>query len=242
VNFGSYDGLAAIAIPNSEMNAILRGFVDRVDTWNQNGCTYFRVVDYKTGKKDFDYCDVFNGVGLQMLLYMFALKHSGTDLLGNNPVAAGVQYFPARVPYISTDGRMEESETELLRENQWKRKGLLLYDEEVLKAMEPDESYNRLSCKRKKDGTLTGDLAERDQLKLLEKYIFSYLAGMVEDIASGNIEANPYTRGSSHNACTYCPYGSICHKDTVENRRNYKIMSAQRFWEEVEKEMNHRGR
>jgi len=242
VNFGSYDGLAAIAIPNSEMNAILRGFVDRVDTWNQNGCTYFRVVDYKTGKKDFDYCDVFNGVGLQMLLYMFALKHSGTDLLGNNPVAAGVQYFPARVPYISTDGRMEESETELLRENQWKRKGLLLYDEEVLKAMEPDESYNRLSWKRKKDGTLTGDLAERDQLKLLEKYIFSYLAGMVEDIASGNIEANPYTRGSSHNACTYCPYGSICHKDTVENRRNYKIMSAQRFWEEVEKEMNHRGR
>ena len=61
---------------------------------------------------------------------------------------------------------------------------------------------------------------------------------MVDDIASGNITPNPYTRGSSHNACRFCPYGSVCHAPTVEERRNYKMMSAQRFWEEVEKEMS----
>ena len=77
VNFGSAEGLPPIAIPTGEMNAILRGLVDRVDTWQSGGNSYYRVVDYKTGTKDFDYCDVFNGVGLQMLLYMFALKHSG---------------------------------------------------------------------------------------------------------------------------------------------------------------------
>lgn len=242
VNFGGNGGLPPIAIPNAEMNAILRGFVDRVDTWEQTGCTYFRVVDYKTGKKDFDYCDVFNGVGLQMLLYMFALKHSGEDLLGDHPIAAGVQYFPARAPYISSDGRLDDVEAELEREGQWKRKGLLLQDEAVLHAMEPDDTFTRLCCKMKKDGTLSGDLADRDQLRLLERYIFRYLAGMVEDIASGNIEPNPYTRGAAHNACTFCPYGSICHKDTVEGRRNYKTMSSQRFWEEIEKEMNHHGR
>jgi ATP-dependent helicase/nuclease subunit B len=59
---------------------------------------------------------------------------------------------------------------------------------------------------------------------------------MAEDIASGNVTANPYTRGTSHNACTFCPYGAICHEDTVEGRRNYKTMTAQRFWEEIEKE------
>ncbi len=93
----------------------------------------------------------------------------------------------------------------------------------------------------KKDGTLSGDLADRDQMKLLEGYIFRYLGKLVEDIASGNVTPNPYTRGSRHNACAFCPYGSICHQATVEGRRNYKTMSAQRFWEEVEKEMKHHG-
>ena len=71
--------------------------------------------------------------------------------------------------------------------------------------------------------------------------MFRYLSKMVEDIASGNVAPNPYQRGSSHNACTFCPYGSVCHKDTVEGRRNYKAMSAQRFWEEIEKEEKSHG-
>ena len=242
VNFGSADGLPPIAIPNSAMNAILRGFVDRVDTWASGGSSYYRVVDYKTGRKDFDYCDVFNGVGLQMLLYMFALKHSGEDLLGDNPVAAGVQYFPARAPYLPSDGRLEAEDAEKVRQTQWKRKGLLLRDEAVLHAMEPGDSFQRLSCTMKKDGTLSGDLADREQLKLLEGYVFRVLARMVEDIASGNVEPNPYTRGSSHDACAFCPYGAICHKDTVEGRRNYQAMKEDRFWDEIRKEMERHGR
>ena len=242
VNFGGTDALPPIALPNSSMNALLRGFVDRVDTWNYCGNTYYRVVDYKTGKKEFDYCDVFNGVGLQMLLYLFALRDSGDEMLGDRPIPAGVQYFPARAPYISADGKLTEEEAEQERGSLWKRRGLLLQDETVLQAMEPGETPRRMCYTVKKDGTLSGDLADRDQLKLLERYIFSYLGKMVEDIASGNVEANPYTRGSSHNACAFCPYGSICHEKHVEGRRNYQAMKPQRFWEEVEKEMKNHGR
>lgn len=241
VNFGSADGLPPIVIPNKSMNAILRGFVDRVDTWHTAGSSYYRVVDYKTGKKDFDYCDVFNGVGLQMLLYMFAMRNSGDEMLGDHPVPAGVQYFPARAPYISSDGKLEEDAAEKARRSQWKRRGLLLRDESVLQAMEPGENPERLCYSVKKDGSLAGDLADRDQLKQLEGYVFRILARMVEDIASGNVEPNPYTRGSSHSACAFCPYGNICHEATVEGRRNYKTMTAQRFWEEIGKEMSHHG-
>ena len=242
VGFGCEEGLPAIAIPNGGMHAILRGFVDRVDVWNNGYTNYFRVVDYKTGKKDFDYCDVFNGVGLQMLLYMFALKHSGVDLLGEDAAAAGVQYFPARAPYLSSDGKLSAEEAEKLRQKEWKRRGLLLHDEAVLEAMESGDDFARLCCSRKKDGSIVGDLADREQLNLLEGYLFRILARMVEDIASGNVEPNPYTRGTSHNACSFCPYGSICHKDTVEGRRNYKRMEADRFWDEIGKEMKDHGR
>ena len=241
VNFGADGGLPPIAIPNGGMNAILRGFVDRVDTWKLGGGCYYRVVDYKTGKKDFDYCDVFNGVGLQMLLYLFALRDSGADMLGDHPVPAGVQYFPARAPYLPSDGRLSREEAEQARKAQWKRKGLLLAQEDVLQAMEPGDSPQRMCYSVRKDGTLSGDLADRDQLKLLEDYVFHILAETVEDIASGNVEPNPYTRGTSHNACAFCPYGAVCHDQTVRGRRNYKAMNAQRFWEEIGKEMKRHG-
>ena len=234
------DSLPPIVIPNSQMDAILRGFVDRVDVWQSPGSKYYRVVDYKTGKKDFDYCDVFNGVGLQMLLYLFALQESGGQLLGENPIPAGVQYFPARVPYLLTEGAPEPEEMEIERRKLWKRQGLLLNDEAVLQAMEPGEEPKRLPIKLKK-GVLTGDLADREQLKLLKGFVFRVLAGLVEDIASGNVEPNPYTRGSAHDACRFCPYGSICHSANVAGRRNYKMMTAQRFWEEVEMEMKKHG-
>ena len=241
VNFGSAGGLPPIAINGSTMNAILRGFVDRVDTWKQHGNDYYRVIDYKTGKKDFDYCDGFNGVGLQLLLYLFALQECGGAVVGDRPIPAGVQYFPARAPYVNADGRMTEEELEKLRLKDLKRKGLLLSDEEVLQAMEPGENPQRLSYSVKKDGSLSGDLADREQLKLLKAYLQRILGKMVDEIASGNVEPNPYTRGSSHSACTFCPYGAVCHEAEVEGRRNYKTMTAQRFWDEIGKEMGSNG-
>ena len=240
LRFGGEDGLAAIDISGRTMGAQLQGVVDRVDVWQSPGSLYYRVVDYKTGKKEFDYCDVFNGIGLQMLLYLFALEHNGRSLLGDQAVPAGVQYFPARVPYISADGKYEDTDKE--RQKNWKRSGLLLQDEAVLRAMEPAETPARLPFSLEKDGTLAGDLADRQQLRLLERYVFRVLETMVEDIASGDVTPNPYTRGSSHNACSFCPYGPVCHPDTVTGRRNYQAMKAQRFWEEIEKEMSTGGR
>ena len=241
VNFGSGEGLPPIAFRGRDMSAILRGFVDRVDTWVQGKTSYYRIVDYKTGRKDFDYCDVFNGVGLQMLLYLFALQESGNGVVGDNPIPAGVQYFPARAPYVSADGRLTEEDAKQQRGKDWKRKGLLLKDEQVLLAMEPSENPKRLCYTTRKDGTLVGDLADRDQLKQLKAYVFKVLGKMVDEIASGNVEANPYTRGTSHSACDYCPYGAVCHKDHVEGRRNYKTMKPERFWEEIGKELGTNG-
>jgi len=241
VAFGEGQKLAAIPIDGNAMPAQLRGFVDRVDAWQEDGRNYYRVVDYKTGRKDFDYCDVLNGLGLQMLLYLFALQQQGEELLGQSPIPAGVQYFPARVPVLSTDGELTDEEAAKERLSAWKRKGLILGDDDVLFAMENSDNPVRLSCKRKKDGTVTGDIATKEQFRLLSRYVFHLLGKMVDEIASGNVDPNPYTRGSSYNACRFCPYGAVCHSATVEDRRNYKTVSSQRFWEEIGKEMESHG-
>ena len=241
VAFGDGQKLTAIPIDGKNMPAQLRGFVDRVDTWQEEGRNYYRVVDYKTGKKDFDYCDILNGLGLQMLLYLFALQQQGEVLLGKHPIPAGVQYFPARVPIISADGALSDEEAIEERQSQWKRKGLILGDDDVLFAMENSDSPTRLSCKRKKDGTISGDIASKEQFQLLSRYVFHLLGKMADEIASGDVTPNPYTRGSAHNACRFCPYGAVCHSATVEGRRNYQTVSSQRFWEEIKKEMDNHG-
>ncbi len=234
LRFGDDGQKEAIDIHSGAIPAALIGFVDRVDVWKEKGRHYFRVVDYKTGKKDFDYCDIFNGVGLQMLLYLFALEQ------GDFGIGAGVQYFPARVPLINVDGKLTPEEAQQRRQKEWKRKGLLLDDEQVLDAMDP-EDWQRLCAEKDSAGNIVGDVADRGQMKLLHRYLVALIGRLVDDIASGNVQANPYTRGSSYNACTFCPYGSICHEEHVQMRRNYKAMKSQRFWEEVTKEVNRHG-
>lgn len=134
-----------------------------------------------------------------------------------------------------------QEEAEKLRLKEKRRKGLLLDDETVLQAMEPGEQPQRLSYTVRKDGSRTGDLASREQLGILKDYVYRVLRNLVNDIASGNVTPNPYTRGTSHNACAFCPYGAVCHQNEVEGRRNYKTMTAQRFWEEIGKEVGDRG-
>lgn len=241
VAFGDDGQIGAIQIPGHDLNAQLRGYVDRVDRWKENQINYFKVVDYKTGKKDFDYCDVFNGLGLQMLLYLFALEDDGVRLLGDRPTAAGVQYFPARAPYILVDGIQDTALISESRERAWKRKGLLLQNEDVLRAMDTDSTSCRLCYAVKKDGSLSGDLANTAQFKMLRAYVFMLLGKIVDEIASGCIDPNPYTRGSNDNACRFCPYGPVCHPASVEGRRNYKTMTAQQFWDDVEKAVNNNG-
>lgn len=233
LNFGNGGRMAAVDLRTSAMKAMLHGKVDRVDIYKKDGKNYFRVVDYKTGKKDFDYCDILSGIGLQMLLYLFALEQGGEDIVGEEPCAAGVQYFPAKAPIITADGRLSDEEAKAARKAEWKRRGLLLKDDAVLAAMDT-EDMGRLSCKRLKDGTLTGDLADRRQMGLLRQYIFTLLGEMVDEIASGNVTPNPYSRGDNYNCCSYCPFGAVCHKATVADRRNYKAVDAKQFWNAVE--------
>ena len=242
VGFGPDEKMMPITIPGGRIDAWMRGYVDRVDVWEENGQTYFRVVDYKTGKKDFDYCVVFNGIGLQMLLYMFALESGGDSLLMQNAKPAGVQYFPARVPVVNADNILSDDEALAFRIKEWKRKGLLLNDPDVLSAMDTTDKKERLCCSVNRSGELVGDIASAEQFRQLKEYIFLLLRNMVDSIASGDVAPNPYTRGTSHNPCTYCPYGAVCHPENVPGRRNYKAMSSKEFWNAIGEEMKGNGR
>ena len=233
VSFGEDGLLPWIQVPSASMKAALQGKIDRVDAWQGPGSPYFRVVDYKTGRKSFDLCDVTQGVGLQMLLYLFALEHSGDAFFGKRCYPAGVEYFPARAPYLSVKGDMDAPEVEKKRRKEWQRSGMLLDDSQILEAMEPENGEKKV----------LQDIfrADREQLRKLESYVFGLLTGTVNDIASGDVTPNPYTRGTAFDPCTFCPYGPVCHPEQNAQRRNFERINEARFWETVGKEEEHHG-
>ena len=225
----------AVHIHGKTASADMSGFVDRVDRFDApDGRSYVRVVDYKTGSKDFDYTDVLNGIGLQMLIYLFALEQRGTALLGTKVEGAGVLYFPAKVDVLSNVTRLSPEEAEKKRRDAFRRKGLVLDDERIRQAMEPAQTPVYLPCKTDRSGKRAYS-ADRAQLKALERFVYDKLAEMTDEIFAGDVTPNPYRRGE-HSPCNYCEYAAVCHKAGGQiAERNLRQTGEERFWQEVER-------
>ena len=220
------------------------GVVDRVDLYTgSDGKTYLRVVDYKTGHKDFDYTDILSGMGMQMLIYLFALTREAARYYGKKLEPAGVLYFPARYDVELTKGRLDPEEAEKQRRRKFRRKGLLLDSEEILQAMEPGEEPIYLPYRiSKKTGARSGDLADPAHLTLVEHHVRRALGELADSLCSGTISPDPFWRGEEHNACRWCPYREVCRVDSGEiPLRRLRAVSREEFWRSLEKEEENNG-
>lgn len=235
VKFGTGGALEAITVVGKRASATLEGFVDRVDIYRNGSVSYVRVVDYKTGKKDFDLTDILNGIGLQMLIYLFALEKGGRKAFGQDLTAGGVLYFPARFELQSNTRKPTEEEIKKARQKERKRKGLVRNDPIVLSAMQSGDDPYYMPFSYKKDGTPSGSLMTTEQLSNLRRYVMQALQTITDEIASGQLQPNPYWRDETKNACKYCAYKSICHlnADAVKKKLR-KTVKEEQFWKEVE--------
>ncbi len=213
------------------------GIADRVDGWVHNGRLYLRVVDYKTGRKSFSLSDVYYGLGMQMLLYLFALSGAGKERYGLETIPAGVLYIPARDALVTAEREPTDEEIAKKRGEALRRSGLLLDDADVLHAMEHGESPVRIPVKWK-DGAPSGTaLASAEQLGLLARRVEETLRAMAGEIRSGSIQADPCYKNARDNACLWCDYVHACRfsdGDGGDERRYLPALKATRVWELLE--------
>lgn len=240
LGFGRDKDLPPVELEQDGVTVSVTGFVDRVDGWLHEDKLYLRVVDYKTGSKSFDLTEVQNGMGLQMLLYLFTLRQKGEELYGREIVPAGVLYLPARDVTVSGSRGMSEEERRKLIDKQLRRKGLVLDDPEVLSAMEQpgEEGIRFLPVKLNKSGALSGDgLVSARRFARLERHVDRVLRDICRELAAGNIAADPFWRGPDKNACRYCDYAAACHFEEGRGgdcRRWLSGVSAEEFWQSIE--------
>ena len=105
------------------------GKIDRVDACREGGKTWLRVVDYKTGSKEFLLEDVRRGLNCQMLVYLFTLVRNAGDKF-ENPAPAGVLYLMAD-PAPARGDRAEAAQG-----LDYKVEGVVVGEPEVLSAMD----------------------------------------------------------------------------------------------------------
>lgn len=236
LDFSRAGDLPPAVVENGGESVTVNGKVDRVDGWINGGKLYVRVVDYKTGLKEFSLSDVLSGLGLQMLIYLFVLEKEGRARYGKEVVPAGVLYMPARDVVLSMDRSSSDGEIEKERLKRLKRKGLILGDREVIEAMEHGASPQYIPVKFSRDGVPAGDsIASIEAFGALSRHIDKILLDMGRGLRGGNIAADPYFKNSLDNACAYCDYYEACHfgEDKGDRRRYLSRLSAPEAWKKI---------
>ncbi|HNW04916.1 MAG TPA: PD-(D/E)XK nuclease family protein [Oscillospiraceae bacterium] len=213
-------------------DVLVEGRIDRVDVLEKNGKRYARVVDYKSGAKAFDLSDVYYGLNMQMLIYLFSIWQDGrSEFAGHTP--AGVLYMPARdaSPAAERGAAADpRSETAAAR---FRMNGLLLDDLSVLNAMEPGLAGIYIPVKMRNNGCDTANLATLEQFGAIERHIASVLVSMAQELGAGRIEALPVARNDKKQ-CERCRFLSVCRMPEDGPCSKLGRLTKQEFFDGIE--------
>ncbi len=181
------------------------GVIDRFDVYTaRDGSEYVRIVDYKTGSKDFKLAEVLYGLNMQMLIYLCAITDGGKYL------PAGVLYMPAKIDSFSAKRDDPEAVISKERDKKQQMKGLLLDSIEVIDAMEKDIKGRFVQATLSKDNSLKKGnyLVNEKGFKLIFEYVRKTISNMAEEVLAGKCDADPVMVNSYD--CEWCDYASVC--------------------------------
>ena len=211
------------------------GFVDRVDLYksSEDGKTYVRIVDYKTGNKVLKRCELEMGLSLQMFIYLSAIMKNGEALYGGNLAPAGVCYMPAKEfsALLSEYGKNDENADKIKKafNKHYRANGLFLRNIDVIAAM--DKNMNgqfipvtigvkrgkkkseepELEFKRSDNYLIDGSQYE-GEFKAVFDLVDDKIRQMSDMLLDGYISSVPTGTKSeiSNLPCSYCNYKNAC--------------------------------
>ncbi len=238
----------------NDITVTVHGVVDRVDqAIDQEGQTLIRIIDYKTGLKEFRLSDIYHGLNLQMLLYLLCLQRHGkgddTDM-----VPAGALYMPAGSMGLKLGRQSDEMAQTAYADQHYLMKGVIVDRESVVRAMEPglDATYTPIALKKNayNKGDLREDIfVERQaneeyfsqqslesmvtdkQLNMLFTHIETLLHDMVAQLYQGDIEAKPLT-----DTCRYCDFAQHCGFEATDGERPYEKLKRKDLFARLREE------
>lgn len=206
------DDISEYTVALENGTASVRGFIDRVDIMEKDGIKYIRIIDYKTGKKEFELSEIYDGLNIQMLLYLMALEKNGKDVYGEF-IPSGVLYLPSRIGFSNYLNDRNPKTEEIMKRKKisGKLSGMILQSLVVLNGMGAMENpgYFPAGYDSAKD-RFTGNTYTQSNFKSISKIIDQKIKLMGDALHKGEINAIPCGKNGEGAMCKYCAYKCIC--------------------------------
>ena len=224
LTFGEGAELPPVSVSSpSGVTLELQGKIDRVDGCRKGTELYLKVVDYKTGSKVFSITDVWNGLNMQLLVYLFAALENGLsryrrklseEISAVRP--AGALYVPAAEPRVDGVRGAAAEDARKTRQKARRRSGIVLGETDMLDALEhgaAEQGGTYLPVRVTSKGIAAdSQLASAGELERLTGHAAKKLQEMARRLTEGEVQADPYTDGS-FTYCDWCPYRASCQFD-----------------------------
>lgn len=200
----------------------MAGRIDRIDLKEQDGNTYLKIMDYKSGNSKFDPVSLYYGTQLQLAVYLHAsmlLEKQAKERRGESGevIPAAILYYQMQDPFVKRDKEHESDESiEAERMDAMRMDGLVNASDDCILMLDGSfaEHSDVIPVDRKKSGgyTAASKVADAEQFGVISEYAKQKMTDLSSRIVQGSIEVDPYVRGD-RSACTYCGFASICKYD-----------------------------
>ena len=182
----------------------LQGKIDRVDTYEKDGKSYYSIIDYKSSAKTIDYSEVYNGLSLQPLLYLSALIENKLKE-GIDAHAAGAFYLKVDDPIVRANDDL--SDINKIFGERYNMSGVRTGESEIADALDPERAY------------IPGDktmytLGEKALNSLLE-FSNKKAEEILHNMEQGDFDITPIKKKDGKPVCKFCNYRSVCGYDEV---------------------------
>lgn len=234
---------------DEDIHINIRGSIDRADIFTaEDGQRYVRIVDYKTGDTSLKLEDLYNGLNLQMLIYLLAVTQRINDLNkdGNlkpsailyshiNFVKSG--FTPEDIRKFKESQQLDD-ELVLARANSYKPDGLMIENEFTLQALNKrfDMAFTPFKMKSNGEINRNSDALVTEQYFIgLEQFALKKIYEMAQKLKCGEICADPI-QTSKALVCSYCDYWSVCGNSSPKSpRTTNKKADTEKLNEEIQK-------
>lgn len=247
-------------VVESKKTLSMKGKIDRIDICEDDNNIYVRIVDYKSGKSDFDLLRTYYGLKLQLIMYMKAAKHiEQLRNNGKNIIPAGVLYFNMDNPIIdmtadggdfsALDEDEQKEQIDIKVQEALRMKGIVNDNVDIIRKMDDTTGKSlNIPIAFKKDGQ-TLDLSKSSimnttQFDMLESFVSEKTIDMTRQIFDGQININPYKQGTK-NACEYCEFSAVCGFSTDLDNSSYNFLRKfkdEELWNKIKAEVEKDGR
>jgi len=198
----------------------LRGKIDRVDQLFTHS---IGAIDYKSSAHEFNLQDAYDGISLQFLTYLDALRK-------NNPQSQlwGALYLHIQNKILKLSKIDHLSELDHLLKKEMQYTGLI--NEEYSEQIKKEIDFVNVNKNK---------IYSQEEISCLIEWNEQHYEKAGQRLQTGNISINPIREQGKNTVkgCEYCPFKSICRFEASSHMNNYARVVGSKSTAEIQEEL-----